>query len=146
MSEYNFYLVEKKPPIAWVFMNRPEKMNALNYPAWTENITIFEDLEKDQDIWVAIFAGKGPCFSTGLDLIDMVKAVPELVQPGQLGAEKWKFKNKIPPLQDAITCMQRCTWRSRHEQRDCLSNVLFGHTTLEVRQKAIQCKDSQADL
>jgi len=109
MSEYTFYLVEKRPPIAWVYLNRPEKKNALNHPAWTESIPIFEDIDKDSDIWVAILAGKGSCFSTGLDLIDMLEAIPEMVKTGQLGADKWRFKKKILPLQETITCMQRCT-------------------------------------
>jgi enoyl-CoA hydratase len=56
-----------------------------------------------------ILAGKGSCFSTGLDLVEIGKAVPELVKKEQLGAEKWKFKNKISPMQNAVTCMQRCT-------------------------------------
>jgi|GEM_PF-5241503 len=34
MSNYEFYKVEQKGPIAWVFLNRPEKNNAMNLPAW----------------------------------------------------------------------------------------------------------------
>ncbi|MBT4364366.1 MAG: enoyl-CoA hydratase [Desulfobacteraceae bacterium] len=109
MNEYEFYLVEKKPPIAWVYMNRPHKKNAMNHPAWTESVPIFEDIEEDSDIRVVILSGKGSCFSSGIDLIDIVSTVPEMIQSDQLGAVKWSFKKKIGQLQDAVTCMQRCT-------------------------------------
>lgn len=36
MSKNIFYLVEKQPPVAWVFLNRPEKKNAMGPDAWTE--------------------------------------------------------------------------------------------------------------
>ena len=36
MSEYEYYLIEKKVPIAWVYLNRPDKKNAMNPPAWKE--------------------------------------------------------------------------------------------------------------
>jgi len=51
MSKYEFYIVEKKPPVAWVYLNRPEKKNAMNLPAWREILPIFEDLDKDPDWW-----------------------------------------------------------------------------------------------
>ena len=33
-TSYNFYKVEKKGSIAWVFLNRPEKKNAMGPDAW----------------------------------------------------------------------------------------------------------------
>jgi enoyl-CoA hydratase len=35
MSKHVFYLVDKKPPVAWVFLNRPEKKNTMGPDAWT---------------------------------------------------------------------------------------------------------------
>ena len=40
MSTPDFYLVEKNPPVAWVFLNRPEKKNAMGPAAWTEPLSI----------------------------------------------------------------------------------------------------------
>ncbi|MCD6485757.1 MAG: crotonase/enoyl-CoA hydratase family protein [Syntrophobacterales bacterium] len=108
MDKYEYYLVEKKPPVAWVYLNRPEKKNAMNLPAWRESIPIFDDLDKDPDIRVVIISGKGSCFTTGIDLMDMVGAVPEILNNDQKGGTKWSLLSKIYPLQDTMTCIERC--------------------------------------
>lgn len=108
MGAYEFYEVVKKPPIAWVYLNRPEKKNAMNPPAWKESIPIFKDLEADSGIRVVIISGKGPCFSAGIDLMEMASELSELMEPHQKGGVKWRFINKIYPLQDAMSCIEWC--------------------------------------
>lgn len=108
MSDYKFYIVEKKPPIAWVYLNRPEKLNAMHEPAWRESIPIFADLDKDEEIKVVIVAGKGKCFSAGIDLLGMAGSMPELMEKSQLGAVKWKLLPKIYELQDTMSCIEKC--------------------------------------
>jgi len=108
MEKYEYYLVEKKPPVAWVYLNRPEKKNAMNPPAWRESIPIFDDLDKDPDIRVVIISGKGSCFTTGIDLMDMMGAVPEILNNDQKGGTKWSLLSKIYPLQETMTCIEKC--------------------------------------
>ena len=48
--KFVFYQIEKKPPIAWVYLNRPEKKNAMNSPAWTELIPIMNELDADDSV------------------------------------------------------------------------------------------------
>jgi enoyl-CoA hydratase len=108
MKEYEFYMVEKKPPIAWVYLNRPEKKNAMNPPAWKETVPIFDDLDKDPEIRVVIIAGKGPCFTAGIDLINMVPEVPEIMNNDQKGGIKWSLLPKIYKLQDTMSCIEWC--------------------------------------
>ena len=57
MNDYTFYLVEKEPPVARVFLNRPEKKNAMGPAAWREPVEIFADLDSDPEIRVVIVAG-----------------------------------------------------------------------------------------
>lgn len=106
MSE--FYLVEKKGPIAYVYLNRPEKKNAMNPPAWYDSPAIFEDLSNDPEVKVIIVSGKGPCFSAGIDLTEMVGALPEVLDEKQFGGIKWKLIPKIQEMQETMTCMERC--------------------------------------
>lgn len=108
MSDYEFYLVEKKPPLAWVYLNRPEKKNAMNPPAWSEIKTIFSDLDQDATIRAVIIAAKGPCFTAGIDLIGMMPELPELMDPSQKGGIKWKLIPTIKSLQDSISCIEWC--------------------------------------
>ncbi|MGM0403782.1 MAG: crotonase/enoyl-CoA hydratase family protein [Thermodesulfobacteriota bacterium] len=108
MSPYEFYQVEKKPPIAWVYLNRPEKKNAMNPPAWKETIPLFADLDADKDIRAVIISGRGPCFSAGIDLMAMAQELPELMENEQKGGIKWRLLKKIYALQDTISCIEWC--------------------------------------
>jgi enoyl-CoA hydratase len=108
MSSFEFYLVEKKPPVAWVYLNRPEKKNAMNWPAWTEAPKVFQELDQDPDIRVIVLSGKGSCFSTGLDLPSMMSEMPEITGRNQRGPVKWKLIQKIQLMQETMSCIQRC--------------------------------------
>ena len=106
--EYKYYKVEKKGHIAWVWLNRPEKKNAMNPPAWKETIPIFEDLDEDDNIRVVIVAAKGSDFNTGLDLVEMLAELDELTAPVQTAAHKKRFMKKLLKLQDGLSVMERC--------------------------------------
>jgi len=108
MSEYEFYRVEKKAPVAWVYLNRPDKKNAMNPPAWKEPLDIFEDLDNDDEIRAIVIAGEGPCFSAGIDLVGMMPDLPELMDGEQKGGVKWRLLPKIKKLQDAMSCIEWC--------------------------------------
>ncbi|MFW5640216.1 MAG: crotonase/enoyl-CoA hydratase family protein [Thermodesulfobacteriota bacterium] len=108
MANFHFYQVEKKPPLAWVYLNRPEKKNAMNPPAWQEPPGIFKDLDEDPDIRAVILAGKGSCFTAGIDLAGMLSTLPELMDPAQKGEVKWRFLSKLQDLQEAMNCIENC--------------------------------------
>ena len=108
MPEHPFYRVEKKPPIAWVYLDRPEKKNAMNPPAWREAPPLFEDLDQDAEIRVVILAARGPCFSVGIDLVEMADALPEIMSQEQTGGVKWRLLKKIGALQETMSCIARC--------------------------------------
>jgi enoyl-CoA hydratase len=107
-KQHAFYLVEKKPPIAWVSLNRPDKRNSMNAPAWTETEAIFAELDQDDEIRCVLLNGKGSCFSTGIDLVGMSESIPEMMDPNQMGEVKWKTLFKIKKMQDAISCIEWC--------------------------------------
>jgi len=66
---YEFLKYEKKERIAYVTINRPERMNALHPPAHLEFWDVFSDFRDDPDVWVAIITGAGEkAFSAGNDL------------------------------------------------------------------------------
>lgn len=108
MTGYAFYEVEKKPPIAFVYLNRPEKKNALNPPAWQETLPIFSELSTDAEIRAVILSGRGSCFSAGIDLLAMAPELPELADPAQQGGVKWQLLSRIGPLQETMSVIERC--------------------------------------
>jgi len=108
MSEYEFYLVEKHPPIAWVYLNRPNKKNAMHPPAWKETTPIFDELDQDPEIRAIILTGKGSCFSAGIDLMAVAADIPELMEPNQQGGVKWRLLPQIAKMQETMSCIDRC--------------------------------------
>jgi len=66
---YQFATYEKKGRIATVTINRPERMNALHPPANVELDEIWNDFDRDPELWVGILTGVGDkAFSAGNDL------------------------------------------------------------------------------
>jgi enoyl-CoA hydratase len=66
---YEYATYEKKGRIAVVTVNRPERMNALHPPANFELDAIWNDFERDPEVWVGILTGTGDkAFSAGNDL------------------------------------------------------------------------------
>ncbi|MFN4353338.1 enoyl-CoA hydratase [Parvibaculum sp.] len=63
--------VEKSGAVATVTLNRPTAMNALSRELRTAIAEMFEALEADKDIRVAILTGAGKAFCAGLDLKEL---------------------------------------------------------------------------
>jgi enoyl-CoA hydratase len=108
-TSYNFYKVEKKGNIAWVFLNRPEKKNAMGPDAWKEIIPIFADIDSDDEIRVAVIAGEGKDLTAGIDLMGMAPAIEPLKNWDMSAKGKVKLFHIIFPLQDAMTCVEKCS-------------------------------------
>jgi enoyl-CoA hydratase len=80
----------------------------MNPPAWLETIPVFRELDEDDSVRVIIMAGKGSCFSTGIDLLSMLPLSGELTDKQQYGGVKRKFFEKIVMLQEGISAMEKC--------------------------------------
>lgn len=62
-------LVERRDNIAVITLNRPEQLNAINYPMWLELQRLMGQLENEARIRVVVFQGSGDqAFSAGADI------------------------------------------------------------------------------
>ena len=61
-------LYEKEENIAWITLNRPEKLNAQNAALVSELFTALEDARLDDDTHVIVITGNGRAFSAGADI------------------------------------------------------------------------------
>jgi enoyl-CoA hydratase len=66
-------LVEKNGPVLTVTLNRPEKRNAINCEAMCRLFDAWQELDRDDELRVAILTGKGPTFCAGMDLAEIGK-------------------------------------------------------------------------
>src|SRR5260370_25905527 len=81
-------LLEKKNSIAYVTVNRPKVLNALNMATMEELRTAFHDIKNDAAIRVVIFTGAGEkAFIAGADIAELAKndavAAKEYTHRGQ---------------------------------------------------------------
>ena len=65
---YSNFLVTVSDKIARVSINRPQKANALNLPAWEELKAVMEEMADRKDVRVIILSGEGRLFCAGIDL------------------------------------------------------------------------------
>jgi enoyl-CoA hydratase len=68
MSEAVLY--EMRGPAAWITLNRPEKLNALNKPVLAGLHEAFDRAVADDEVKVVVVTGAGRAFSSGYDLAD----------------------------------------------------------------------------
>ncbi len=71
---YENILLEKKSPIAYVTVNRPKVLNALNSATLEELRAAFTDIKADREIRVVIFTGAGEkAFVAGADINELAQ-------------------------------------------------------------------------
>lgn len=67
--DYQHILFEKREPgILWITLNRPEVLNAANARLHTELVELWQTIDQDPEVIVAVVTGAGRAFSAGGDL------------------------------------------------------------------------------
>jgi enoyl-CoA hydratase len=103
---YKTLLYEKKDGIAVVTLNRPDKLNALNSAVYQELYDVFEAIENDDSVRVAIITGSGEkAFAAGSDVAEMQNMGP---------LEAQKFMATIRKASDFIYNLTKPTIAAVH--------------------------------
>ncbi|MFX1451814.1 MAG: enoyl-CoA hydratase/isomerase family protein [Promethearchaeota archaeon] len=74
---YENILLEEKPPIAIIRINRPKVLNALNKATANELYSAFQKCLNDEKIRVIVLTGEGRAFSAGGDVKGFKNAIDE---------------------------------------------------------------------
>ena len=70
--QYANLLIELNGAVAWITVNRPDKLNALNRATLTELQSAFDALRADAQVRVIVLTGAGPkAFVAGADIAEM---------------------------------------------------------------------------
>lgn len=69
--EYKLFKAEISDSVAWVTVNRPASMNALNSDFFSEFAQFLNNLEKQRGIKVLVITGEGRAFVAGTDIAEM---------------------------------------------------------------------------
>src|ERR1700752_751099 len=88
---------EKKASIAYVTVNRPKVLNALNTPTWTDLRAAFEDAKADASVHGVILTGAGEkAFIAGADISELANvAAYQAVESSRFGQGVLDFIENI---------------------------------------------------
>ena len=75
-KKLNTLIVRIEPPLAWIILNRPERLNALSMELVDELDKTLTDLEARNDVRVVIITGSGRAFSAGADITSFLSLKP----------------------------------------------------------------------
>jgi trans-feruloyl-CoA hydratase/vanillin synthase len=95
MSEWETVAVEKEDGIAWVYLNRPEKRNAMNPKLHYEMLEVLDRLEFDDTAGVIVLAGKGDAWCAGQDLKESFRDLwdePAELKRSSWAAQEWRWR------------------------------------------------------
>jgi len=62
------YDVDRKSHIATITLNKPERLNAIDSQDHLDILEVCETIQRDDDVWVAIWTGAGRGFCSGADV------------------------------------------------------------------------------
>lgn len=109
-----FLNLKKEGHIGIITLDRPP-VNALNYQCYKELHEVFQEVEKDLDIWCVIFQAKNKLFCAGNDL-------NELDERAQ-NSDAVEFD---PPYGDMVEIGLSSVWRSRVPVITCVHSTAVG--------------------
>ncbi len=101
--------LEKRDHVAWLTLNRPDKLNALGREFWQGMAPLFAELDADRDVRVVVIRGAGRAFTAGLDLMGTLQDLPIDPSGGPPdGRRQAELHALIRSMQAAVTCVERC--------------------------------------
>lgn len=102
--EYTVVAIEKAERVATVWLNRPEKSNAMGPDFWPQIRAAFEEIHADKEVRAVIVAGKGKNFSAGLDLVASAGAFSGTVGSAELDT----LFHTIVDMQESFNVVEEC--------------------------------------
>jgi enoyl-CoA hydratase len=93
--------------VAHIRLNRPEKLNAMNWDFWEGLPTVVSEINQNLSVRAAVLSAEGKSFSVGLDFFDMM---PKLSTNGQApdGETQRRLHQLIRDMQWSVTSLERC--------------------------------------
>src|SRR4051812_37768866 len=109
-------LYEKKDAIAYVTVNRPKVLNALNTPTWKDLRTAFEDARDDATVRGVILTGAGnKAFIAGADISELARVTAvEAERSSTFGQAVLTLVENLgkPGIAAGQRFSARCRWRA----------------------------------
>lgn len=145
MSDYRSLALEISDHIAHVYINRPDKLNAMDAAFWTELVEVFNRIDSTDDIRVVVLSGAGKHFSSGIDLAMLASLAAEL--GSDVGRNARMLRRKILDMQAAFNAVDRCRKPVLAAiQGYCLGGAIDLIAACDMRYAAVDAKFSIKEI
>jgi enoyl-CoA hydratase len=98
---YQHLEVERDGQVATLWLNRPEKRNAMSKDMWEDIPQAMAELDADMSVRTVILAGRGPAFTVGIDIA--LLGSMQIVAESQASANKELYE-LIKKMQLTASC------------------------------------------
>jgi enoyl-CoA hydratase len=103
---YEHVEIEVVDHVGWLWLNRPEKKNALSEDMWADIPQAMADLGADPEVRVVVVAGRGDSFTVGIDLAMLARVN---THDGESEAiRKQNMYRLVKELQQTMTAFEAC--------------------------------------
>lgn len=103
MSAQEPFKVEQDGHIAWLILNRPDKLNTISFDFFNQLTDHFIRFDEDSSVRVVVIKAEGKSFTAGLELTE----AGALIADGSASGRE-KLRRKIIKLQESINVIERC--------------------------------------
>jgi enoyl-CoA hydratase len=101
--------VERDGHVAILWLDSPERRNAMGPAFWEELPARMEELSDDGDVRAVVIAARGPHFTVGLDLKAFGGTFAGAgAEPGSEAARRWRLRRNIQRMQGSINAVADC--------------------------------------
>jgi enoyl-CoA hydratase len=110
MTSSEVLTVEKNDHVATLWLDNPERRNAMGPAFWADLPVIMEELSEDDAVRVVVIAAKGKHFTAGLDLSSMALSAGGGAADGKRSpaSRAARFLKEVKRLQGSITSVADC--------------------------------------
>lgn len=103
------FSVERDGHVATLWLDNPEKRNAMGVAFWRDLPLLVEELADDDAVRAIVLAARGKHFTAGLDLAEMGGAVGgDRAGSSSQATRSARFLKDVKRLQGAFTALERC--------------------------------------
>jgi feruloyl-CoA hydratase/lyase len=81
--------------ITWLYLNRPDKRNAMNPPLHEEMVQALDELGRDDKTRALVLTGAGEAFSAGMDIREFFRALedkPQEFERVEELSQRWRWR------------------------------------------------------
>src|SRR5687767_3172750 len=99
--------IEHRGHVAVLWLSNPERKNAMGPLFWADLPGTIAKLDGDANVRAVVVAGRGACFSTGLDLMRMAGELGGALMPGASAGERVGLFRKIAEMRGGFDAIER---------------------------------------